>query len=453
MMSLSHLVTRRKSKAPLATTAVRVITIVIGLIFTGRNLTRNRLNLKRASVGTANIEIPAVDVEGLPRGLPAEEAAFQIKDFQNAAVYQSYNSSNISKSTNSAPDAITAKPHIGCSLQASGNFTPHAVPGALADYSDFLSGFPNQALQESSQGRGDAAICEFQSRANYWGHFPHTMQQLYACISWWNGHPSHPSVLAWSSKTHESRLRSDQFVGGIITSLLNNNNVTFLDLDTIRLPNNTVFLKPIVERYGVAYTVQSPTHLQVFRDATVEDLFPGRATVGCPMNTTTNLGDAASPRIGILNRKETRRLETVNALAHELGQAFPMSSVTITEFESASFADQVDFYSSIDILISPHGAQLTGLPFMPNCGGFVELTPKGYHIPDFFGSLAIGSGLGYGYVYMSGGDEYNETKVCKTHACRVQKRKATFCPPSERIVDAVRVLIGDWYQCCNRAAV
>jgi hypothetical protein len=47
---------------------------------------------------------------------------------------------------------------------------------------------------------------------------------------------------------------------------------------------------------------------------------------------------------------------------------------------------------------------------------------------------------------MSGEDEYNETKVlCKSQACRVKNRKATFCPPSENIVDAVRVLIGDWY--------
>jgi hypothetical protein len=355
---------------------------------------------------------------------------------------------NSSKSTNSVPQAITAKPNVSCSLHASGNFTLHVEPGVLANYSDFLSGFQNQAL-ESSLGRDDAAICEFQSRKNFEKHFPHTMQQLYACISWWNGHPSHPSVLALSSKTHESNLRSDQFVGGIITSLLNNNNMTFLDLDTTPTPNKTVSPK---KRGG--YTVQSAKHLQIFRDATVQDLFPGRATFGCPMNPTTNLGDAPSPRIGILNRKKTRRLKTVNVLAYELGQAFPMSSVTIKEFESASFADQVDFYSSIDILISPHGAQLTGLPFMPNCGGLVELTPKGYHIPYFFGSLAIVSGLGYGYVYMSGGNETQETKVASaTYEGRVKARKATLCPSSGKIVDAVRVLIEDWYQCCNHASV
>jgi hypothetical protein len=62
-MSLFHLETRRKSKAPLGTTAV--IAIVVGLILTGLNL--NRLNLKRASVGT---EIRFDDVVEMPQKLP-----------------------------------------------------------------------------------------------------------------------------------------------------------------------------------------------------------------------------------------------------------------------------------------------------------------------------------------------------------------------------------------------
>jgi hypothetical protein len=394
-----------------------------------------------------------------------KEANSWTKDFQNAVAYQSYNSTNSTNITNSSknndsskrtnstrsvPDAITMKPNISCSLHASGNFTRFAVPRAIANYSVFLSGFQNQSL-DSSLGRDDAAICEFHSRFNqFWRHFPHTMQQLYSCISWWNGHPSHPSVLAWSSKTHGKRLRSDRFVGGIIKSLVNNYNVTFLDLDTRPAPNNTVSPTPS----PAAYTAQSPTHLNVFRDATVQDLFPGRATCGCPTNTTTTRENVASPRIGILNRGKTRRLQTVDVLVHELGQAFQMSSITIKEFESANFADQVDFFSSIDILISPHGAQLTGLPFMPDCGGLIELFPKGYHIPNFFGSLAIGSGLNYGYVYMSGGNETSETKIASaTTSGRVKARKVNLCPPSNKIVDAVRVLIDDWYQCCNRAAV
>jgi hypothetical protein len=91
---------------------------------------------------------------------------------------------------------------------------------------------------------------------------------------------------------------------------------------------------------------------------------------------------------------------------------------------------------------------------MPNCGGLIELIPKGYFIPKFFGSLAIGSGLDYGYVYMSGGNEINETKILsKTLTGRKEARKVNLCPPSKKIVDAVRVSIDDWYQCCNRAAL
>jgi hypothetical protein len=246
-------------------------------------------------------------------------------------------------------------------------------------------------------------------------------------------------------------------VGGIITSLLNNNNLTFLDLDTPPPLNNTTpppKKKVFVKAQGAVCTVQSPTHLQVFRDATVQNFFPGRVTSACPMNTAiASLRDAASPRIGILNRQKTRRIESVDVLACELGQAFPVSSLRIKEFESASFADQVDFCSSIDILISAHGAQLTGTPFMPNCGGLVELTPKGCHIPEFFGSLAVGSGLQHGSVHMSGGDAINETKaMSRSLKSRTQARSVNLCPPSENIVDAVRVLIDGWHQCCNRAA-
>ena len=116
------------------------------------------------------------------------------------------------KSTNSVTYAIdiTTNSNISCSLHATGNFTrfaPGLAPRALANYSVFLVGFQNQS-PDSSLGKDDAAICEFRSSfSGVWTHFPHTMQQLYSCISWWNGHSSHPSVLAWSSKTHAELLR------------------------------------------------------------------------------------------------------------------------------------------------------------------------------------------------------------------------------------------------------
>ena len=135
----------------------------------------------------------------------------------------------------------------------------------------------------------------------------------------------------------------------------------------------------------------------------------------------------------------------------DIKRALPNSTIHVTEFENASFGDQVKFFSTVDILISPHGAQLTGLTFMPNCGQILELTPKGYHIPYYFGSLANASGLGYGYVYMSSGDPKNETKTMSaTYALRGKMRSANFCPSTTSIVRGVLDLVEDWNYCCEQ---
>merc|ERR1711884_71820 len=74
--------------------------------------------------------------------------------------------------------------------------------------------------------------------------------------------------------------------------------------------------------------------------------------------------------------------------------------------------DQVEFFRNADIVISGHGAGLTGLPFMANgletpdsksCKQILEFYPKGYALPYYFGSLAIQSGIGHNYVYYDDG--------------------------------------------------
>jgi hypothetical protein len=65
-MSPYHLVTRRKAKVSLGTTAV-ITSIFVSLIYTG--LTLDGLTLERAiDYGTANVEIHALDILGLPLG-------------------------------------------------------------------------------------------------------------------------------------------------------------------------------------------------------------------------------------------------------------------------------------------------------------------------------------------------------------------------------------------------
>jgi hypothetical protein len=58
---------------------------------------------------------------------------------------------------------------------------------------------------------------------------------------------------------------------------------------------------------------------------------------------------------------------------------------------------------------------------------------------------------------MSGGNATNETNkvMSSTEEGYAKKvRSVNICPLPKNIVEAVRVLIDDWYQCCNeRAAV
>lgn len=191
-------------------------------------------------------------------------------------------------------------------------------------------------------------------------------------------------------------LHSNNFAGGVLQSLSATNNLTLLHTDVTAPPLDAVYA-----RQKTAYQVKSPSHLNTFRDSALHFFFPGQDFGWCRKTT----------RIGMLNRQETRRLEDVDDLVYELTIAFPQIEILIKEFEGLPVKDQAFFFSSVDILISPHGAQLTGIPFMPNCGQVMEVTPKGYHIPYFFGSLANASGLGHGSVYNSLGNPGEEQRM------------------------------------------
>jgi hypothetical protein len=167
------------------------------------------------------------------------------------------------------------------------------------------------------------------------------------------------------------------------------------------------------------------------------------------------------PRVAILNRgyrhdKPSRSLLNANQVTNALRLASHnetlYSVAPVTYFESASFLDQVDFYSSMDIVISPHGAQLTGIAFMPACGSVMELFPKGYSLPMYFGSLATSSGLHHSYFYMSQGSEDEEnTMFMSGSGNREASRRVDFCGTPSRIVDAVRLLVEEWKQCQIRS--
>jgi len=127
-------------------------------------------------------------------------------------------------------------------------------------------------------------------------------------------------------------------------------------------------------------------------------------------NTTTDKNENNSSNI-----TNTTNDENVNVNVNRNVNRNVNNTVHVTFFENKTFEEQVQFFRNTDILISPHGAQLTGLMFMSSsssstsssnsksCKQVMELFPKNYAIPYYFGSLAIQSGISHSYVYYDDG--------------------------------------------------
>ena len=109
---------------------------------------------------------------------------------------------------------------------------------------------------------------------------------------------------------------------------------------------------------------------------------------------------AESPlSVGVLARKPGNgaladEAALVRGLAAGLGVA-PARAV----FDGKTFREQATWTHAMDVVVSPHGAQLTNLLFAAECAVVVELFPKSYFIPGYFGALAasVGALPFYGY--------------------------------------------------------
>jgi Glycosyltransferase 61 len=178
------------------------------------------------------------------------------------------------------------------------------------------------------------------------------------------------------------------------------------------------------------------------------------------------------PRIGILNRRpeSIRSLLNIDAIANALENELlhmdeniekcyilgkiSKPTVNVAYFEWGSFQSQIEFYSSVDILLTPHGAQETGLFFMPRCGAILELFPKGYHIPMFFGYLARMSSIAHYTGYISDSTDIEEdlkhgfAGTAYEQSCA---RSVNLCPQVPPITDyMMNTIVQDWQKCMTK---
>lgn len=213
------------------------------------------------------------------------------------------------------------------------------------------------------------------------------------------------------------------------------------------LDPNSIVARPAfdpgyVEGPRTGIILQKPEHAELLRRRTAHHY--NLTMEGCQAGKDY-------PVIRILNRlpSSNRTLLNVDKLQRQVSKMTD-KHVNITYFEDTEFLEQVSVMMNTDILISPHGAQLTSLNFMPTCGGVFEAFAPGYWFPHFFGPLAASSGLGHGYVYTGYDLEQEWFKGGLKHRpSRHKARVRDICVPLETSLSVIGQLVDNWKSCCH----
>ena len=370
------------------------------------------------------------------------------------------------------------------------------------------------------------AICKYVDE-KHTHHFPHVMQHLYMCYSFWLDNPSHVPVLyhtfgrngkekmiQFFSKNHFlegftnvliSQLKVEIFNYNEIIDWLkvntttdaylslkeNNENTTATDTslsfkynnDNLDIGSNNTKKDDVIHfryremRTPIGYVL---SHSDVLNQIMGQDFDSGEGKRYQDSSPRIEYDHDAKtmcslPRIGVLNRKRIHGRSITNAdslveninselfftsgndnsIALSLSTSIP-PNVSLAYFEGRTFEEQVQFFRNTDVLISPHGAQLTGIPFMANkpCTKMIELFPHNYLVPDYFGTLARDSGVEYSYIYVSksSADELQKAQiegriVPSTTSERVAARGQNLCINASDLVGALKDVIQDWCRC------
>lgn len=105
-----------------------------------------------------------------------------------------------------------------------------------------------------------------------------------------------------------------------------------------------------------------------------------------------NTSNCNNIRIGLVNRKNNRRLTNCKQLCDNIKKSFNME-VDITYFEDKSFDYQINFFNEHKIIISPHGAQLCSIPFSQYESLIIECVHDEWHPYNYFPGLSHSSNM------------------------------------------------------------
>ena len=312
-------------------------------------------------------------------------------------------------------------------------------------------------LEEWHDDAVTQALCKFRTSPDTPKHFPHMLQQLYRCFAWWHANPHKQSVLIAPPIT------TNLFVTGFLAVLQDVFQVQFRQ----QRPAGAKAVRPRVhfdfdENHQedhhplAAFKMRSPADFAYMRDALLARYPIPDSVGGCRPLTNT---EKSQPVITILNRAEHsgRHLFDVaalqTALQHEL-QLLPSENINHVELmDGKTFGEQVAVMQSTDILISPHGAQLVSIPFLPPCAHVLEIFSPHYFAPRFYSTLTNFAGHDYHYLYTGGMDPaavVQQDTLEQRRISRAEQICLTTQTIQEQIVPAVRQMIQQWKACCQR---
>jgi hypothetical protein len=242
---------------------------------------------------------------------------------------------------------------------------PHQ-PIAKMKYDGIMNHFSNTSrFWTALPGNDLPAICEFNSLAPHSSHFPHAMQQLYGCFSYWQDYPKKESVLFLPTNLPK-KFKQNPFLKGFLQVLRSQLKLKIVDKESF-LKENKKVSQPQVMNISGGYILQ---HAETLNQIVQQEFNLHDNYKSCSQG---------KPRISILNRYKSQGRSITNAriLAASLKNFSKENNVRVQYFEEADFKEQVAFFQSTDILLATHGAQLTGLAFLDApCSQLVEIFPK-----------------------------------------------------------------------------
>lgn len=295
-------------------------------------------------------------------------------------------------------------------------------------------------------------FCRFPERSFALHHFPHFLQQAYPC--WSLLQRFRPTgkhfymVIPAKPLRHSQYIRS--FLDAIKRSSLNvkviyGNGSFSLHRDGCSDDSTSILATKAFSDTGwdrpVKYFMNHTADLAQLQKAVLGSSFRAGPSSLVPLLQTMN--------ILILDRKGSTRDWVFATNAKDLFELKLGGDATVNYIETFSgltLQKQAKAMHSADIIVSPHGAQLSNLVYIRPCTVVIELFPRNYYLQFYQALVVSANGVSYD-GYPVGVNKVEETRTMLAGDKRAETRDVRILTSPVSILEALPGLISASSQC------